>query len=370
MLWEFGLVLMFVLAPQAAGFKAGRLDLGLKPEPGSFVRLADLLKVSSQNEGSGLEMVRRRPKRSVFLHSGVRICPQETINEVLASHQAYYQLRVCQEAVWEAFRIFFDRIPGTTEYQKWVHTCQHESLCISDLAQNFSSSEEHMSIITRRLNQMKERRPPSRGMVTPAPQIPEATSNRSIIVIESELPNQVPEGPVEQMLEFSIDLVDPGYRELLDDPDSPQYIDLAHHLQDQMQHVFVKLPGFKAIHVLGISPGGISVHYSLIFEITSPKISSEEAELATKSPEDRVIADLREMVTKALREEASLPIDLNSLNFEPEVIHLPALSATSTIEVVNEPDSHNEFEVSTVEPEVDKPRLEVPSPPWRRKTLS
>ncbi|KAI4787238.1 hypothetical protein KUCAC02_036602, partial [Chaenocephalus aceratus] len=172
--------------PNPGEQKPGRLDLGLKPEPGSFVRLADLLKVSSQNEGSGLEMVRRRPKRSVFLHSGVRICPQETINEVLASHQAYYQLRVCQEAVWEAFRIFFDRIPGTTEYQKWVHTCQHESLCISDLAQNFSSSEEHMSIITRRLKRMKERRPPSRGTVTPAPQIPEATGNRSIVVIVNQ----------------------------------------------------------------------------------------------------------------------------------------------------------------------------------------
>lgn len=56
---------------------------------------------------------------------------------------------VCQEAVWEAFRIFFDRIPGTSEYQSWVHTCQHESLCISDLARNFSSSEEHVSLIQR-----------------------------------------------------------------------------------------------------------------------------------------------------------------------------------------------------------------------------
>uniref|UniRef100_A0A3Q3ECY4 Interphotoreceptor matrix proteoglycan 1 n=1 Tax=Labrus bergylta TaxID=56723 RepID=A0A3Q3ECY4_9LABR len=56
---------------------------------------------------------------------------------------------VCQEAVWEAFRIFFDRIPGTSEYKRWVHTCQHESLCISDLAKNFSSSEEHMSMIHR-----------------------------------------------------------------------------------------------------------------------------------------------------------------------------------------------------------------------------
>lgn len=35
-------------------------------------------------------------------------------------------------------------------------------------------------------------------------------------------------------MEFSIDLVDPGYRELLDHRDSPQYTDLAAHLQDQV----------------------------------------------------------------------------------------------------------------------------------------
>lgn len=54
------------------------------------------------------------------------------------------------------------------------------------------------------------------------------------ILKDSELPNVVPESPVEQIVEFTIDLVDPGYRELLDDPDSLQYIDLAHHLQDQV----------------------------------------------------------------------------------------------------------------------------------------
>uniref|UniRef100_A0A3B4U9Z6 Interphotoreceptor matrix proteoglycan 1 n=1 Tax=Seriola dumerili TaxID=41447 RepID=A0A3B4U9Z6_SERDU len=111
--------------------------------------------MSTRTKGSGFELGRRRSRRSVFLHSGVRICPQETINEVLASHQAYYQLRVCQEAVWEAFRIFFDRIPGTAEYQRWVHTCQHESLCIVDLAKNFSSSEEHMSMVHRVRPQLK-----------------------------------------------------------------------------------------------------------------------------------------------------------------------------------------------------------------------
>ncbi|XP_049446879.1 interphotoreceptor matrix proteoglycan 2-like [Epinephelus fuscoguttatus] len=406
--WEFGLVLLFVLAPQAAGIKGGGVTLDSRAV--GSLRLAELLKMSTQTEGSGFEVDRRRPRRSVFLHSGVRICPQESINEVLASHQAYYQLRVCQEAVWEAFRIFFDRIPGTTEYQKWVHTCQHESLCISDLAKNFSSSEEHMSMIHRRMSRMRDRRPPSRRVVTPAPtqRIPEkagaevqtiAPSVATTVTVSTttvllspvsaspspgleqtqpaeeveedlELPNVVPESPVQQIVEFTIDLVDPGYRELLDDPDSPQYIDLAHHLQDQMQHVFDKLPGFKAIHVLGIRPGGISVHYSLVFEINSPKITSENSETETGTSESSVNSGLREMMTKALREEASLPIDLDSLNFEPEAILLPALTATSTVEVVNEsgePDSHNELEVFTDEPEVDKPRLVAPLTPMEKE---
>ena len=61
------------------------------------------------------------------------------------------------------------------------------------------------------------------------------TSLVRLVPKDSELPNVVPESLGEQTVEFSIDLVDPGYRELLDDPDSPQYIDLAHHLQDQVR---------------------------------------------------------------------------------------------------------------------------------------
>uniref|UniRef100_A0A3B5L1B2 Interphotoreceptor matrix proteoglycan 1 n=1 Tax=Xiphophorus couchianus TaxID=32473 RepID=A0A3B5L1B2_9TELE len=95
------------------------------------------------------EPSQHRSRRSVFLQPGVRICSQESVDEVLASHQVYYQLRVCQEAVWEAFRIFLDRIPGTWEYQAWVRSCQQEALCISDIARNFSSSEEHISLIHR-----------------------------------------------------------------------------------------------------------------------------------------------------------------------------------------------------------------------------
>ncbi|XP_029985270.1 titin-like [Sphaeramia orbicularis] len=421
MLWGLGLLLLFVLPPHAAGIKESGVQ-ALTPGAVGPVRLAELLKTSARSRRTGVEAGRRRTRRSVFMHSGVRICPQETISQVLASHQAYYQLRVCQEAVWEAFRIFLDRIPGTTEYQRWVHTCQHESLCISDLAKNFSSSDEHMSMVQRRMSRIQDRRPPPppRGVVTPAPppKLPQITgpeaqtfppsaapppdtaaaATTSVVLVamsaspspapeptqppedveeDSDLPNVVPEGPVEQTVEFSIDLVDPGYRELLDDRDSPQYVDLAQHLQDQMHHAFDKLPGFKAIHVLGISetqdtdgPGGISVHYSLVFDINSPEMNSEDSATETGSPRPSSERGLREMVTKALREEASLPIDLNSLSFEAESVLPPALTSTSSAELVNEssePDSHNEFEVVTEEPEVDKPRLVVPLTPLEKE---
>jgi len=60
---------------------------------GGPVRLLRLLKTSTPGGGSGFGADRRRPKRSVFLHGAVKICPQETADEVLASHRRYYQLR-------------------------------------------------------------------------------------------------------------------------------------------------------------------------------------------------------------------------------------------------------------------------------------
>lgn len=62
------------------------------------------------------------------------------------------------------------------------------------------------------------------------------------------------------------------------------------------------------------------MHYSLVFEINSPKVNSENLDTAAGAPESSGNSGLREMVTKALREEASLPIDLDSLNFEPGTI--------------------------------------------------
>lgn len=53
------------------------------------------------------------------------------------------------------------------------------------------------------------------------------------------------------------------------------------------------------------------MHYSLVFEAISTEVSEDD----TGTPVSAV-PSLRERVAKALSEEASLPVDLQSLNFE------------------------------------------------------
>uniref|UniRef100_A0A672FT30 Interphotoreceptor matrix proteoglycan 1 n=1 Tax=Salarias fasciatus TaxID=181472 RepID=A0A672FT30_SALFA len=134
---------------------------------------------------------------------------------------------LCQEAVWEAFRIFFDRIPGTVEYQHWVRTCQQESLCISDLAKNFSASEEHLSLVHR-----------VRGQVFTRELRLRLAGERLT------LPGLLPGGR--------------GFRSVL----CGYLLWTGDHIVAsllQMQHAFDKLPGFKAIDVLGISEPAVVV---------------------------------------------------------------------------------------------------------------
>ncbi|XP_056104136.1 interphotoreceptor matrix proteoglycan 1 [Rhinichthys klamathensis goyatoka] len=299
-----------------------------------------------QNSGvrTIFEMEKHRVRRSDFFHSEVKVCPQETMREVIASHRTFYTLRVCQEAVWEAFRIFLDRIPSNSEYQTWVHTCQHNSLCISDLAMNFSHSQEHVDMVYRRLNKNSEtlerniseepatieaqEMEGSEEVLTEAAVhefVPTAesttirtTRDTSTASQELDLHNVVPEQPVHHVIEFSVTLLDHGYQEILRVADSPQYHDLSQHLQDQMQHVFKDLPGFMDVHVLRISEaeepegaGGISAVYSAVFETIVPTIADESLGTVVSSTGP----SLKDMIVKALSKKTSL-LDLNSLIFE------------------------------------------------------
>lgn len=54
---------------------------------------------------------------------------------------------VCQETVWESFKIFWDRLPEQDEYQDWVSRCMDGSVSVMDIGRFFSQSEEHTSLI-------------------------------------------------------------------------------------------------------------------------------------------------------------------------------------------------------------------------------
>ncbi|XP_049319713.1 interphotoreceptor matrix proteoglycan 1 isoform X1 [Astyanax mexicanus] len=244
-----------------------------------------------------------REKRSALFSTGVKVCPQESMAEVISSHKAYYKLRVCQEAVWEAFQIFLDRVPDTVEYQQWVYACQRDSLCVDDLARNFSSTQEHLDMVAKQVSSQEEL---ESALATPsAPGEKCSKTPGELLVMGLDLTGTaapVPAELVEHIIEFSVTVVDPGYSDLLRDPDSLQYQDVSLNLHEQMLQIFSKLPGFKEIRLLGFQSGGGTVRYAVVFELE----------------EDTTEAALKDMVAKALSEDKALPLDLHSLSFEPE----------------------------------------------------
>ncbi|XP_039605708.1 interphotoreceptor matrix proteoglycan 1 [Polypterus senegalus] len=313
------------------------------------------------------EQGKHRTKRSTFLSTGVKICPQESVKQIIAGHQAYYKLRVCQEAIWEAFRVFLDRIPENAEYQIWVTTCQKEFLTISDIAKNFSMSQEHLDMVKRRVQMRDEKLHEWGVMIAGKPvilpvteKVPDsATGSHPNGMFPNEVEgdqkepekeldhtNELPEQLVEHVVEFSITLTNQGYIEQLSNPDMPRYKELAERFHNQMLHVFDDLPGFRELQVLGFSPvkesdgsGSISVHYAVVFEDklqNSNKIDDADLNIGNKLERDQdafdpdvkqqgkpgissYMANLEEMVVKVLSNNKKLvPMDLNTLRFQKD----------------------------------------------------
>ncbi|KAK7877779.1 hypothetical protein WMY93_031539 [Mugilogobius chulae] len=76
---------------------------------------------------SGKALIRR--KRNILFPNGVKLCNRETYEQVVHNHLQYFYLRVCQETVWEAFRVFWG----------------------SDIGLSFSRADEHHRLIMNRL---------------------------------------------------------------------------------------------------------------------------------------------------------------------------------------------------------------------------
>uniref|UniRef100_A0A671TCV1 Interphotoreceptor matrix proteoglycan 2 n=1 Tax=Sinocyclocheilus anshuiensis TaxID=1608454 RepID=A0A671TCV1_9TELE len=97
--------------------------------------------------GEGKAALSRR-KRDLLFPSGVKLCSHETMQQAIRNHLNYFHLRVCQETVWEAFKIFWDRLPEKEEYQIWMRKCQNSSVSVFDIGRSFSQSAEHLALIS------------------------------------------------------------------------------------------------------------------------------------------------------------------------------------------------------------------------------
>ncbi|XP_061552753.1 interphotoreceptor matrix proteoglycan 1 isoform X2 [Phycodurus eques] len=257
-----------------------------------------------------------RRKRSTILMTGVKVCPQESVKAVIGSHRAYYKLRVCQEAIWEAFRIFLDRVPKTEEYRSWVYTCQHENLCMDDLAQNFSSSQEHLDMVARRVAEQAE----LEGVVmeTPEPGV-ECTWTPAVILIPTEddmikeEPNLIKDNYGEYIVEFNATIVEPSYIELMHDPQAADADDITGEITEKMLHALKKIPGFKEIRMLGFSSEDVIVHYAAVFDGNTELSDDPE----TPDGQTNMNAPkLRHMIVKAFQKEPSLLLDIRNLTFQ------------------------------------------------------
>ncbi|XP_063082996.1 interphotoreceptor matrix proteoglycan 1 isoform X2 [Cavia porcellus] len=332
------------------------------------------------------DLAKLRTKRSALFPAGVKVCPEESLKQILANLQAYYRLRVCQEAVWEAYRIFLDRIPDTGEYQQWVSTCQQETFCLFDIGRNFSSSQEHLNLLQQKI---KQRRFPEKTDEAPTehtlmklpgtPVLPTVVTNISpgffplspddshiheilndslkgtkkpTMDREMDFTN-VSESAPEQKVELILSLPNQRFKAELADPRSTSYQELAGKSQLQIQKVFKKLAGFKELHVLGFRPrkerdGSTEMRLMAIFtrdnaaansppsdhlSFESNKIESEVVHRGTmeedKQPEiDLTTINFKKLIRRVLEEEQSL--DMGTIQFTDEFFGSSPVSGTDT----------------------------------------
>ncbi|XP_064323530.1 interphotoreceptor matrix proteoglycan 2 [Phalacrocorax carbo] len=360
-------------APQLSGWQ-----LANPSQPPELKKLNGIVKAEQVNK----HLLLRR-KRSILFPSGVKICPDESVEQAIANHLKYFRLRVCQETVWEVFKTFWDRLPEREEYHTWMSLCEEGTMSIFEIGTNFSQSEEHRSLIVKKLSYTKETMGSSctdwscgsSGTPTPASDadvttLRDAAANvlppheisiespaggtvREIDDADTTINNEIKKQdeklvrPVtEQMIEFSILIVGEKYNEELSDPATVKYQVLSEQFVSQMESVFEGLPGYKNIHVLDYSSpeedSGVEVHYAVTFD--GKAISNDTWDLInlhSNKVEDNsfmgiednptavyTISDFRDYIAEnlqknALLENSSLSLDPNSLQLTnvKEILH-------------------------------------------------
>ncbi|XP_008846708.2 interphotoreceptor matrix proteoglycan 2 [Nannospalax galili] len=316
--------------------------------------------------------LRRRRQRSVLFPNGVKICPNESVTEAVANHVKYFKARVCQEAIWEAFRTFWDRLPGQEEYLYWMNLCENGITSIFEMSTNFSQSLEHRCLIMKKLTYIKEttsiscKDQPSGPELSPpapvgdtsilegaAPSVPypgvasyEDVSESSLQSPEESISNEIenvseePTKPAaEQVAEFSIRLLGKEYSQELRYPSSALYRRLEEEFISEVENAFTGLPGYKDIRILEFrSPkengNGIDVHYEVTFNgeaisnttwdlisLHSNKVENHGLiELDDKPTAVYTISNFRGYIAETLQQ--NFLMGNSSLNPDPESLQL------------------------------------------------
>ncbi|XP_019207978.1 interphotoreceptor matrix proteoglycan 2 isoform X2 [Oreochromis niloticus] len=290
----FGLMVIFLdLKTDATmeGSSMGYLDLPYTQEPAVFPRITHISEVKPLHESHA---VISRRKRNILFPSGVKLCVQETAEQVIANHLSYFHLRVCQETIWEAFKIFWDRLPEQEEYQSWMSRCQEGIVSARDIGSYFSKSEEHQTLAKKRMSlpSLKSTPTPDTPESVEAPELEDTAENEedspaiSPGVEESPLYNDITvqpptPAPLEQVVELSILLSGEMYNESLADPASLQYQTLSRQLAAKIEDALEGLPGFKSVSVTDFRFGGLVVDYAVTVVVNGAGVTAEQLNYLT-----------------------------------------------------------------------------------------
>ncbi|XP_078264720.1 interphotoreceptor matrix proteoglycan 2 [Rhinoraja longicauda] len=309
----------------------------------------------------------RRHKRALLFPNNIKLCPEETVSHAISSYLMYYKLRVCQEAIWEAFKTFWDRLPEQHEHQTWIDACNQGLLNIFDIGMSFSKSEEHQHLMMEKASLQMENVSSSthedlcflESITTTnatstennftlegAERITIDGINISVEGNENTTPgetDQVTKKPSNQIVEFFIQLAGENYTgEELTDPAMWDYQKLTDHVHAKMENIFGKFPGYQTINILEFrksqnpdSSSNVTVHCTVTFDVNTGVLPNETLQfinLNSENMEDDLphetqnqptaactITDFRNYIVEALHKENL--IGNGSLTFNPETLH-------------------------------------------------
>ncbi|XP_078119034.1 interphotoreceptor matrix proteoglycan 2 [Sander vitreus] len=269
----------------------GYLSLPYSQQSVVFPRVIRVSDVKVSDEGHA---VNSRRKRNIFFQSGVKLCAQDTAQQVVATHLNYFHLRVCQETIWEAFKIFWDRLPEQEEYESWMSQCQEGTVTAQYIGSYFSQSEEHQALVKKRM--LLPVSPPGPGNISAEDkangEVEEAATSVPEVE-ESPLDNDIAVQPptptgLEQVVELSILLTGETFSDNLNDPASLQHQTLSRQLAEKIEDALEGLPGFKSVSVLDFRPqkdteglDGVVAEFAVTVVVEGAGVSTEQLDYLT-----------------------------------------------------------------------------------------